>query len=44
MNVSSSAFDKMPAITRAMSRGGFGSSVRAEASWGSRSGGKGWGG
>jgi uncharacterized protein YgiB involved in biofilm formation len=44
LNVSSSAFDKKPAVTRTMSRGGFGSSVRAKASWGSRSGGKGWGG
>ncbi|PKI01507.1 DUF1190 domain-containing protein [Glaciecola sp. 33A] len=44
LSVSPSAFDKKPAITRTISRGGFGSSVRAKASWGSRSSGKGWGG
>jgi uncharacterized protein YgiB involved in biofilm formation len=42
--VSPSVFDKKPAVTRTMSRGGFGSSVRAKSSWGSRSSSKGWGG
>jgi len=43
LNVRPSAFDKKPAVTRTMQRGGFGSSVRAKASWGSKSS-KGWGG
>ena len=41
--VSSSTLKPKPTVTRTMSRGGFGSSVRAKSSWGSsRSGG--WGG
>lgn len=43
MNVRSSAFEKKPAITRTIQRGGFGSSVRAKSNWGSKSS-KGWGG
>lgn len=43
-SVSKSVFDKKPAVTRTMQRGGFGSSVRAKSAWGSRSGSKGWGG
>ena len=42
--VSPSVFDKKPAVTRTISRGGFGSSVRAKSSWGSKSSSKGWGG
>lgn len=44
LRVRSSDFDKKPAVTRTMKRGGFGSSVRAKASWGSKSSSKGWGG
>lgn len=44
LNVKPSAFDKKPAVTRTIKRGGFGSSVRAKSSWGSRSSSKGWGG
>jgi uncharacterized protein YgiB involved in biofilm formation len=44
LKVKPSAFDKKPAVTRTINRGGFGSSVRAKSSWGSRSSGKGWGG
>ncbi len=44
LSVKPSAFDKKPAVTRTIKRGGFGSSVRAKSSWGSRSSGKGWGG
>lgn len=43
-SVSKSVFDKKPAVTRTIQRGGFGSSVRAKSTWGSRSGSKGWGG
>ncbi len=43
LNVRPSAFDKKPAVTRTIQRGGFGSSVRAKASWGSKSS-KSWGG
>ncbi|WP_166423983.1 DUF1190 family protein [Paraglaciecola sp. 20A4] len=45
MDVSKNAFKSKPAVTKTMSRGGFGSSVRAKSSWGSstrKSGG--WGG
>ncbi|MBT1449671.1 DUF1190 domain-containing protein [Glaciecola sp. XM2] len=41
--VRSGAFEKKPAVTRTISRGGFGSSVRAKSNWGS-SRSKGWGG
>lgn len=44
LRVKPSAFDKKPAVTRTMKRGGFGSSVRAKSSWGSKSSSKGWGG
>ncbi|MFQ3250917.1 DUF1190 domain-containing protein [Glaciecola sp.] len=44
LRVKPSAFDKKPAVTRTIKRGGFGSSVRAKSSWGSRSSSKGWGG
>jgi uncharacterized protein YgiB involved in biofilm formation len=43
MRVRPSAFEKKPAVTRTISRGGFGSSVRAKSNWGS-SRSKGWGG
>lgn len=43
MRVRPSAFEKKPAVTRTISRGGFGSSVRAKANWGSSKS-KGWGG
>jgi uncharacterized protein YgiB involved in biofilm formation len=43
LKVRDSAFDKKPAVTRTISRGGFGSSVRAKSNWGSKSS-KGWGG
>lgn len=43
LSVRPSAFDKKPAVTRTISRGGFGSSVRAKSAWGSKSS-KGWGG
>ncbi|MFC4698874.1 DUF1190 family protein [Glaciecola siphonariae] len=43
-NVSKRAFEKKPAVTRTISRGGFGSTVRAKSSWGSKSSSKGWGG
>ncbi|WP_137168670.1 DUF1190 family protein [Salinimonas lutimaris] len=42
--VSPSQFKPKPAVTRTMSRGGFGSSVRAKSSWGSSSRSGGWGG
>lgn len=39
------AFKAKPTVSRTIKRGGFGSSVRAKSSWGSRSGSKGgWGG
>lgn len=39
------AFKPKPAVTRTIKRGGFGSTVRAKSSWGSKSGSKGgWGG
>jgi uncharacterized protein YgiB involved in biofilm formation len=44
LSVSKSVFDKKPAITRTIQRGGFGSTVRAKSSWGSTSRSKGWGG
>lgn len=37
-------FKPKPTVTRTMSRGGFGSSVRAKSSWGSSSRSGGWGG
>ena len=43
-SVRKDAFDKKPAVSRTIKRGGFGSSVRAKSNWGSRSGSKGWGG
>jgi len=42
--VNTNVFEKKPAVTRTIARGGFGSTVRAKSSWGSRSGSKGWGG
>jgi len=44
LKVRESAFDKKPAVTRTIQRGGFGSSVRAKSAWGSKSSSKGWGG
>lgn len=38
------AFKAKPSATRTIKRGGFGSSVRAKSSWGSKSGKSGWGG
>lgn len=43
-NVSKSVFDKKPAVTRTIQRGGFGSSIRAKSAWGSKGSSKGWGG
>lgn len=43
-SVDKSVFDKKPAVTRTIQRGGFGSSVRAKSAWGSKSSSKGWGG
>ena len=42
--VSPKRFKPKPTVTRTMSRGGFGSSVRAKSSWGSKSRSSGWGG
>jgi uncharacterized protein YgiB involved in biofilm formation len=42
-NVSKDAFKPKPTVTKTMSRGGFGSSVRAKSSWGSSKK-SGWGG
>lgn len=42
--VSPSQFKPKPTVTRTISRGGFGSSVRAKSSWGSSSRSSGWGG
>ncbi|QJR82009.1 DUF1190 family protein [Alteromonas pelagimontana] len=42
--VSPSVYKAKPTVTRTMSRGGFGSSVRAKSSWGSSSRAGGWGG
>lgn len=42
--VKQSTFKPKPTVTRTMSRGGFGSSVRAKSSWGSSSRSSGWGG
>ena len=42
MNVGKEAFKSKPTVNKTMSRGGFGSSVRAKSSWGSSRGG--WGG
>ncbi|GAC10775.1 DUF1190 family protein [Paraglaciecola chathamensis] len=45
MNVSKKAFKSKPSVSKTMSRGGFGSSVRAKSSWGSSSRkSSGWGG
>lgn len=46
IRVSKDAYKPKPTVNKTMSRGGFGSSVRAKSSWGSssRSGSKGWGG
>ncbi|WP_018983072.1 DUF1190 family protein [Salinimonas chungwhensis] len=42
--VNSSTFKPKPTVSRTISRGGFGSSVRAKSAWGSRSRSSGWGG
>ncbi|MGS2721928.1 DUF1190 family protein [Paraglaciecola aestuariivivens] len=44
MRVSEKALKPKPTVTKTMSRGGFGSSVRAKSSWGSSSKKGGWGG
>jgi uncharacterized protein YgiB involved in biofilm formation len=44
MRVSEKALKPKPTVTKTMSRGGFGSSVRAKSSWGSKSKRGGWGG
>jgi uncharacterized protein YgiB involved in biofilm formation len=44
MRVNKEAFKAKPAVTKTMSRGGFGSSVRAKSSWGSSSSKSSWGG
>lgn len=44
MRVNKDAFKAKPAVTKTMSRGGFGSSVRAKSSWGSSSSKSSWGG
>ena len=44
MRVNKSTFKPKPTVTKTMSRGGFGSSVRAKSSWGSSSSKSSWGG
>lgn len=44
MKVSEKSLKPKPTVTKTMSRGGFGSSVRAKSSWGSSSKKGGWGG
>jgi len=44
MRVSEKAMKPKPTVTKTMSRGGFGSSVRAKSSWGNSSKKGGWGG
>jgi uncharacterized protein YgiB involved in biofilm formation len=44
MKVSEKALKPKPTVTKTMSRGGFGSSVRAKSNWGSSSKKGGWGG
>jgi uncharacterized protein YgiB involved in biofilm formation len=44
MRVSENALKSKPTVSKTMSRGGFGSSVRAKSSWGSSSKKGGWGG
>ena len=44
MRVSEKSLKPKPTVTKTMSRGGFGSSVRAKSSWGSKSKRGGWGG
>ena len=44
MRVSEKALKPKPTVTKTMSRGGFGSSVRAKSNWGSSSKKGGWGG
>ena len=44
MNVVGDAFKPKPAVSRTMSRGGFGSTVAAKSNWGGRSSRSGWGG
>ncbi|MDP5029524.1 MAG: DUF1190 family protein [Paraglaciecola sp.] len=43
MRVNKDAFKAKPAVSKTMSRGGFGSSVRAKSSWGSSSSKSSWG-
>jgi uncharacterized protein YgiB involved in biofilm formation len=44
MRVSENSLKPKPTVTKTMSRGGFGSSVRAKSSWGSSTNKGGWGG
>jgi uncharacterized protein YgiB involved in biofilm formation len=44
VRVDKDVYKPKPTVNKTMSRGGFGSSVRAKSSWGSKSSSKGWGG
>lgn len=44
VRVDKDVFKPKPTVNKTMSRGGFGSSVRAKSSWGSKGSSKGWGG
>ena len=44
MRVSEKSLKPKPTVSKTMSRGGFGSSVRAKSSWGSSTKKGGWGG
>jgi uncharacterized protein YgiB involved in biofilm formation len=44
VRVDKDVYKPKPTVNKTMSRGGFGSSVRAKSSWGSKSSSRGWGG